>query len=87
MKLRKAEDYELIGYYRYGKHYYVEIIERKECFEAYLWHEQYGIKNMMFGVSKDTSIEKFIELVEANIEEYIIYYREEFVDHDDLDEE
>jgi len=81
-RFTKAQN-SLLETYRFGN-YIIEICKEtdfdgNESFDAYLQRKGYGIKDYMFGVPTETNtLEGFIELVEANIEEYIRFYREEY---------
>jgi len=56
----------------------VTIIDSKLLFEAYLGHKDYGIMDLMFGYCS-SSLKDFMELVEANLDEYKqIYIGEHF---------
>lgn len=58
----------------------VDIVEKPVGPEAWLYHEHYGIKDLMFGgVWEQVTMESFLDVVEANLEEYIEDYREEYM--------
>lgn len=61
----------------------VDITETEDCFYAYIYHENYGVKNLMFGAAKDNmyygkpyteTFDGFKETVEANLNNYKVYY-------------
>lgn len=57
----------------------------KPCYYAWLRAENYGIKEMMFGCSlDDNTLNKFIDLVIANFEDYADGYYQEYILEDDL---
>lgn len=60
----------------------VDIIETKELFEAWLGNlKNYGIKEFMFCVSKETyTAEQFLETVVLNLNKYEDDYIEEYFD-------
>lgn len=70
------------------KRYYVDIIEKKDSYEAWLTGKKYGISELMFGSAKvqhhidgeeyRVTEPYFLELVEANLEDYIIGYKCEY---------
>ena len=62
----------------------IDIVEKPDEFEAFLYHKGYGIKDLMFGSPKqqhdgEQTFEMFLELVEANLTDYINIYREEYM--------
>lgn len=59
--------------------YRVDIIEKKDLFEAWLFHKDSGIKKMMFGSPKKSCVygepvtftfDMFMQIVENNLPEY-----------------
>lgn len=55
----------------------VDIVEKPVGPEAWLYHEKYGIKYkyLMFGSTwGQNTMEDFLKMVEANLEEYIADY-------------
>ena len=62
----------------------VDIVENKELYYAWLYHKDYGIKELMFGSAKDQhpNIDDFIDMVEANIDNqyYVLGYKDEYFD-------
>lgn len=65
--------------YRKGN-YYIIIKATLDDFEAYIQEEKCGIIEMMFGIAKkDILYWEFIELVEKNLDDYIEYYEEEYL--------
>lgn len=72
----------IIETYAY-KDFIVEICKEEcqgfESYCAYLHREDYGVKDYMFGVDVNGhTLEEFIELVEANLEDYIMGYEEAY---------
>ena len=70
-----------------GNGFIVEIDYECQCMghptvDAILWHKDYGIRMEMFGAPKDRpdEVEIFEDVVEANLDEYIEMYREEYMD-------
>lgn len=56
-------------------------------YECYIWHDAYMTKQWMFGLpeyqecnDKHYGWDEIIEIVEANMEKYIGYYEEDFMD-------
>lgn len=69
--------------YDCGNGFYVEIWVKPMEFDAWLSHAKYGVKSYMFGSPVDnTSFEEFKDMVEANIDEYIEYYENEYMDNE-----
>ena len=59
--------------------FYVDIVKTGKMFHAWLYHEEYGIKEYMFGCFiKDYTEEDFTDMVQANLGNrlYVPYYRE-----------
>lgn len=54
--------------------------DKYNSIDAYLYYEGYGVKDLMFGVSlNDNSKKHFLELVEANLEDYQRIYFDEYI--------
>lgn len=63
--------------YSTKKGFLVDIVTKslKYEYEAWIYHEEYGIKDLMFGVpTEQQTYEEFLEIVFNNIDEYINYY-------------
>ena len=61
--------------YVVGGGYVVEIIDDKSMREAWLYHVDYGIKSLMFGIDvNEQSNGEFLELVKDNLLDYIADY-------------
>lgn len=80
----KIADYKTAFTYDVGAGYFVEIvITPDKVFEAWMFHERYGVKSLMFGAESDKfDIGEFLEIVEANIEDDRQYYYEEYIKED-----
>ena len=68
--------------------YRVDIAEKKDLFEAWLYHKDCGIKQLMFGSPKKNSIhgesvtitfDMFLEMVENNLPEYKETYYDDYM--------
>lgn len=47
-------------------------------YEAWIYHNQYGIKDLMFGIpTENQTYEEFLEIVFNNLDEYITDYVDE----------
>lgn len=71
--------------YQYNDDYFVDIVittyDSTTVFEAWLYRKNCGIKMLMFGMpSYQQSFETFKEVVEANVEDYIPLYEEDYCD-------
>ena len=71
--------------YNYDGKYLVDIIVKKDeqCYEAWLYNKDYGVKDLMFGVPMDENTKserEFLTLVLNNIQEHINLYEEEYED-------
>lgn len=57
----------------------MEIVEKTDTFECWIYHSNYGIKDLMFGGKKaDTTKEDFIELAKANYIDYLKGYIDDY---------
>ncbi len=84
-------DYNIkITTYDYRDGFKVDVIENieKEVIEAWLYHKDCGIKELMFGVPKhqestglSITLDGFLDMVEANLESqnYIDNYEDEYM--------
>ena len=71
----KTETYQINGGFM------IDIVTTDEEYDAFLYHKKNGIKSMMFGgLKKQQSYKEFLELVEANVEDYIPNYAEDYMD-------
>ena len=59
--------------------WYIDIIEKSEEYEAWIYCENYGIKMFMFGITKAYSYKFFMEIVIANAIDYAKIYAEEVI--------
>ena len=65
--------------------FFLDITDNGTVFESWLYHEDYGIKTMLFGVSKEeTTQEEFERLVQANLPHYIADYIDDYMGDDYL---
>lgn len=56
--------------YKYSDGFMVDITKHDNIFEAWLYHKDYGIKELVFGVdvSDVPTLEEFAEMVQGNLE-------------------
>lgn len=85
--LKKTKRFNHYATLECGNGFYVDIITHNETVlgtvvEAFLFHDQYGIKDLMFGCKLDDcrTYGNFIEMVSNNIDEYIESYKEDHMD-------
>ena len=64
--------------YNYKDNFQVEIIEENEFIEFWLNNKDYTIKRFMFGIK--CKREEYVEIIESNIEEYIEFYKTEYME-------
>lgn len=76
--MRLAKEIETKTYRTDFKGFYVDIVD-DDTLEAWLYHENYGIKELMFG-EDGTSILDFKDLVEINLPSYIESYKDKYFD-------
>lgn len=63
--------------YEYGD-YLVDIVTTDTDYESWIQAKGYGTKHIMFGMPKEQqSLEEFMNIVEANIEDYTDLCEEE----------
>ena len=51
-----------------------------ECYEAWLYNTDYGVKSFMFGVEKNIDLETFESMVMGNIYRYMRGYIDEYME-------
>ena len=67
----------------------IEILEYPDTFEAWVYHKDYGVKELMWGCPKvqpnghDVDREGFLEMVEYNRAEYEEGFLEEYAEDDE----
>ena len=64
--------------------FYIDVTEGKECIEGWIYHEDYGIKMLIFGmpgrIEDDKRLLEMIIILSGKEREYIKIYREEYID-------
>ena len=82
----KTETYNLDG------DWMVDIQTTEDSYMAYLWHNKYGVKELIFGSAinqpnfRDFSYEEFLEMVAFDWTDYRDDYIEKYFDMDDANE-
>lgn len=65
--------------YSYGE-FLVDVTDKLEEYEAFIYHKDYGVKDLMFGVSKDqNTLDEFMEIVFYNLPKHIDTYKSEYM--------
>ena len=78
--LNKVNDINVVTY-NVLDDYYVDIVTKDDEYESWIYSDRYGIKMLMFGVPKDQQpYSIFLEIVEANLIEYLNDYIREVED-------
>lgn len=76
--MKKLESVKSIECYAFDTEHYIDIIEKDETYEAWLYKRDHGFKTLMFGVPiPQQSKEEFIQIVTANVLQYIPMFYEE----------
>ena len=69
--------------YDIGGGFYVDIVSKNNLYEAWIYHEDYGQKELMFGCPKEQqSYSEFVEIVYGNIP----WHRDAYADSMIVDE-
>ena len=73
--MKKSKNVKSIECYDYDEVHRVDIVETDECYEAWLYAKNYGLKTFMLGVPvAQNSKEEFIQIIQFNIKEYLSFY-------------
>ena len=67
--------------YIYKNIWRIDIINNKSTYEAWIYHKDYGIKNLMWSVEAEhyRNIADFTALAEKNADDYIYTYKERYL--------
>lgn len=68
--------------YRLKKGYRVDAITENGTTELWLYREDYGVKEFMFGIAEGSDVAE--QLMLYNIDDYIGYYEERYITDDHL---
>lgn len=73
--------------YQYNDEYFIDIVTINTGsafeYESWIWHKDYGVKDLMFGLFNPNGGKKgFVNLAENSAEEYIKTYQYHHVDAD-----
>ncbi len=80
--------------YEYKDGFYVELTETLTMFEAYIFHRDYGVKELMFAVEKPDKVlygipvdatDTVLGMVENNVDHYAVAYYEDYMSEDDYE--
>lgn len=66
-------------YYYYGG-FLIDIQDRENTKEAWLYHHLYGVKTLIFGLEKPVTDKKILELLELQIKEAVNDYKNSYMD-------
>ena len=77
--MNPAEEIKTTTYRTAYKGFLVDIVQNEEGTAAWLYHEDYGIKMLMFG-EDGTSWQDFTEIVEANLPIEVGVYKDLYMD-------
>ena len=69
-----------ITVYEFPDSFVVEVHRDEELSEFYISHKAYGIKMLMFGLC-DFDVATEEQILEANVEDYMDIYKEEYFDY------
>lgn len=61
------------------RNFMVDIVVTEYGYEAFLYKSNYGVKSLMFGL-QEKDIDVFVEIVEANLLDYMSIYEENYCD-------
>lgn len=64
--------------YNYDGNFYVDTVEQGNLIEFWLYHKDYGRKNLMFGIDKK-HIEDIESIILANIDKSIALYKIDYM--------
>ena len=59
------------------KDFFVDLVMKPATVEVWLYHKDYGVKTLMFGISH---VDNIIEIINNNLDQYIKGYIEEVMD-------
>lgn len=67
--------------YIYKNVWRIDVINNKSTYEAWIYHKDYGIKNLMWAVEAEVygNLADFTALVEKNADDYIRIYKEDHI--------
>lgn len=72
----------LMGQYSAGDGFLIDVFENKteDTYEAWIYHKDYGMKNLMFGMpTTQQRYKEFLECVECDIDEQKRIYSEDYI--------
>ena len=63
-----------------GDGWRIDIVVLNDSFQSWIYHKDYGVKTLMFGVDKrNTTYKDFCKMVETNFPEYQTDYVKEYM--------
>ena len=72
----------VIETYEIENGFYLDIQEKEDTLEFYIYHKDYAIKKMTVGIIKEDLDCDVIELIQSNIENWIEGYKEGVMDYE-----
>ena len=72
----------VIETYEIENGFYLDVQERENLLEFYIYHKDYDIKKMTVGIIKDDLTFNVVELIQSNIENWIEGYKEGVMDYE-----
>ena len=67
--------------YQYNDTYFIDIVTTSKSIEAWIYNKDCGVKMLMFGLPiYQQTYSEALEIIEANAEDYISFYIEEYED-------
>lgn len=77
--------FQIMGIFSVGEGFIVEVLNNtlEDTYEAWIYHKDYGTKNLMFGMPvAQQRYKDFLECVECDIEEQKRIYSEDYIYED-----
>ena len=75
-----VKDYEAVALDGKFDGFCIELLSDEEMIEVFLYHEQYGVKSLMFGLNNNFQNRLNLrDIIANNIEEHIAMYTGEFM--------
>ena len=73
--------------YEYENGFMIDIVEKSDLYDVWLYHADYGVKSHMFGLYKKYFVSRdsykiFLEMIVSNLENqnFIELYKDEYMD-------
>lgn len=66
--------------YDAGDGFRIDVVSDPKEHEIWIYHKDYAVKMLMFGIPTDQQYGDLIKILEANMEEYKDIYKKEYFD-------